>query len=167
MDMLKMGTYLKKLRNERGLTQEELAEKFGVTRRTVSRWETGYNLPDIDILIEMSDFYNVELKDLLQGGNKNMESKEKETAILVDDYNKTNNNKSYKVVLVYLLLGIICLVINQVLSMIQLPRTFWIGFAKGATAGLSLLSLIFAILYITGKLNSIKNAKMRIIKNEK
>ena len=36
MDMLKMGAYLKKLRNEKGLTQEELAEKFDVTRRTVT-----------------------------------------------------------------------------------------------------------------------------------
>ena len=94
-----------------------------------------------------------------------MESKEKETAILVDDYNKTNNNKSYKVVLIYLTLGIICLVINQMLSFFDLPETFWVGFAKGATAGLSLVSLIFAILYITGKLNSIKDAKIRIIEN--
>lgn len=96
-----------------------------------------------------------------------MENKEKQTAILVDDYNKTNNNKSYKVVLVYLSLGIICLIINQTLSMIDLPSTFWVGFAKGATAGLSLVSLIFAILYITGKLNNIKNAKRRIIENER
>ena len=165
MDMLKMGAYLKKLRSEKDLTQEEFAEKFGVTRRTVSRWETGYNLPDIDVLIEMSNFYNVGLKDLLQGGINNMENKEKETAILVDDYNKTNNNKSYKVVLIYLTLGIICLVINQMLSFFDLPETFWAGFAKGATAGLSLLSLIFAILYITGKLNSIKDAKRRIVEN--
>lgn len=166
MDMLKMGAYLKKLRNEKGLTQEELAEKFDVTRRSVSRWETGYNLPDIDILIEMSEFYNVELKDLLQGGLNNMDNKEKETAILVDDYNKTTNNKAYKAILVYLALGIICLVINQTLSFIDLPETFWIGFAKGATAGLSLVSLIFAILYITGKLNGIKDAKRRIIKKD-
>ena len=166
MDMLKMGAYLKKLRNEKGLTQEELAEKFNVARRSVSRWETGYNLPDIDILIEMSEFYNVELKDLLQGGLNNMDNKEKETAILVDDYNKTTNNKAYKAILVYLALGIICLVINQTLSFIDLPETFWIGFAKGATAGLSLVSLIFAILYITGKLNGIKDAKRRIIKKD-
>ena len=164
MDMLKTGAYLRKLRNQKKLTQEELAEKFGVTRRTVSRWETGNNLPDIDILIEMSEFYDVELKELLQGGEeKNMDNKEKETAILVDDYNKTNNNKTYKVVLVYLSLGIICLIINQVLSFIDLPETFWVGFIKGATAGLSLLSIIFAILYITGKLNNIKTAKRRII----
>lgn len=163
MDMLRMGTYLKKLRNDKGLTQEELAEKFGVTRRSVSRWETGYNLPDIDILIEMSEFYNIELKDLLQGGANNMDGNVKETAILVDDYNKTNNNRAYKVVLVYLSLGILCLVINQILSMTNLPETFWVGFAKGATAGLSLVSLIFAILYITGKLNSINDIKRRLV----
>ena len=167
MDMLKMGIFLKHLRNEKSLTQEELAEKFGVSRRTVSRWETGYNLPDVDILIEMSEFYNVELKDLLQGGTKIVDSKEKETAILVDDYCKTSNNRAYKVVLAYLSLGIISLVINQALSMIELPETFWVGFVKGATAGLSLVSLVFAILYITGKLNDIKNAKRRIINNER
>lgn len=167
MDMLKMGIFLKKLRSDKNLTQEELADMFKVSRRTVSRWETGYNLPDIDVLIEMSEFYNVELIEILQGGTNNMEAKEKETAILVDDYNKTNNNKSYKVVLFYLSLGIICLIINQALSFVKLPETFWVGFAKGATAGLSLVSLIFAILYITGKLNSIKDTKRRIIENER
>ena len=83
------GSISKKLRNEKGLTQEQLAEKFGVARRTVSRWEVGSNLPDIDILIEMSDFYEVEIKELLNGERKNeqMDSKEKETALLVADYN--------------------------------------------------------------------------------
>ena len=164
MDMLKVGVYLKKLRNERNLTQEDVAEKFGVTRRTVSRWETGNNLPDIDILIELSDFYDIELKELLQGGiNKNMDNKEKETVILVDDYHKAKNDKVYRITLVYLILGIVCLIINQILSMIKLPETFWIGFIQGVTAGLSLLSLIFAALYITGKLDNIKDAKRRFI----
>ena len=63
MDQQKMGAFLKKLRNEKNLTQEQLAEKFGVSRRSVSRWEGCYNLRDIDILIEMSEFYEVELKD--------------------------------------------------------------------------------------------------------
>ena len=166
MDMIKMGGFLKKLRGEKNLTQEELADIFGVSRRTVSRWETGYNLPDIDILIEMSEYYNVELKELLQGGINSMDDSVKETAVLVDDYNKTNSNKAYKVVLVYLMLGIASLIINQALSMMELPETFWIGFAKGVTAGLSLASLIMAILYITGKINGIKNVKRRIAGNE-
>jgi len=41
MDQIKIGGFIKKLRNEKDLTQEQLSEKFSVSRRTVSRWETG------------------------------------------------------------------------------------------------------------------------------
>ena len=45
MDQKKTGYFLKQLRNEKKLTQEQLAEKFQITSRTVSRWETGSNMP--------------------------------------------------------------------------------------------------------------------------
>ena len=54
MDLVKIGEFIKELRKEKNITQDELAEKFYVSRRTVSRWETGSNLPDIDILIELA-----------------------------------------------------------------------------------------------------------------
>mgnify|MGYP003556972723 FL=1 len=65
MDQIKIGSFIKELRKEKNLTQEELAEKFNVARRTVSRWETGSNMPDLDILIEMADFYDVDLREIL------------------------------------------------------------------------------------------------------
>ena len=43
MDQQKIGRFLKALRKEKGLTQEQLAEQFSVSSRTVSRWETGSN----------------------------------------------------------------------------------------------------------------------------
>ena len=46
MDTKKIGAFLKQCRKEKNLTQEQLAEKFGVSARTVSRWETGINMPD-------------------------------------------------------------------------------------------------------------------------
>lgn len=46
MDQIKIGSFLKKLRKEKNLTQESLAEKLNVSARTVSRWETGSNMPD-------------------------------------------------------------------------------------------------------------------------
>lgn len=67
MDQIKIGSFMKELRKEKGLTQEQLAEQFDVSRRTVSRWETGSNLPNLDILIEMADYYGIELRELLDG----------------------------------------------------------------------------------------------------
>jgi transcriptional regulator with XRE-family HTH domain len=51
MDTKKIGKFLKELRNEKNMTQEQLAERMFVSGRTVSRWETGANLPDIAILL--------------------------------------------------------------------------------------------------------------------
>ena len=51
MDTKKCGAFLKELRREKGLTQQALAEALGVSGRTVSRWETGVNLPDLDLLL--------------------------------------------------------------------------------------------------------------------
>ena len=67
MDIVKIGKFLQELRKEKGLTQEQLAEKMNVARRTVSRWETGSNMPDLDILIELADYYEVDLREILSG----------------------------------------------------------------------------------------------------
>ena len=67
MDQKKIGAFLRALRAEKGLTQEQLAEKMLVSSRTVSRWETGSNLPDLSVLVEIADFYGVELRELLDG----------------------------------------------------------------------------------------------------
>ena len=64
MDLQKIGTFLKELRKEKELTQEQLAETLNVSRRTVSRWETGSNMPDLDLLVEMADLYQVDLRQL-------------------------------------------------------------------------------------------------------
>lgn len=70
MDGKKTGAFLRELRSGHGVTQEQLAEAMGVTNRSVSRWETGRNLPDIDILIELADYYGVEVRELLDGERK-------------------------------------------------------------------------------------------------
>ena len=63
MDTKKIGAFLKQCRKEKNLTQEQLAEKFGVSSRTVSRWETGSNMPDLSILVELADYYDMDLKE--------------------------------------------------------------------------------------------------------
>ena len=73
MDQVKIGKFLAELRKEKEMTQEQLADRLNVARRTVSRWETGSNMPDMDILIELSDFYSVGLREILDGERRNTE----------------------------------------------------------------------------------------------
>ena len=76
MNQQQIGSFLKELRKEKGLTQEQLAEQFGVAGRTVSRWETGSNMPDLSLLIELADFYQVGIREIFDGerNEKNMTS---------------------------------------------------------------------------------------------
>lgn len=98
MDTKKIGEFLKKLRRERGLTQEQLAEILLVSGRTISRWETGTNMPDLSILIQMAEFYDVELKEILDGERKSedMDKELKETLFKVADYSKLEKEKVEK-----------------------------------------------------------------------
>ncbi len=67
MDMVKIGGFLKALRQETGLTQAQLGEELGVTGKTVSRWETGTYLPPAEMLLLLSRRYGVSINDLLAG----------------------------------------------------------------------------------------------------
>mgnify|MGYP003297707705 FL=1 len=116
MDQIKIGSFLKELRMEKGLTQAKLAEQLNTTNRSVSRWETGSTLPDISILIELADFYEVDIKEIIDGERKseNMTENLKETLVTVADYSKrTNNKKMAKVIILLSLIfvGLLTLVI--------------------------------------------------------
>lgn len=67
MDQAKVGKFIAALRHERGLTQEALGEKLGVTNKTVSRWETGAYMPDIELLIPLGETLGVSVNELLAG----------------------------------------------------------------------------------------------------
>ncbi len=61
-----LGEKINSLRKQRNMTQDELAEKMGVSSQAVSKWEKGLSIPDIPILIELSDFFHITLDDLLK-----------------------------------------------------------------------------------------------------
>lgn len=67
MDTVKMGKFLKELRKEKGLTQEQLGEKIGVTNKTVSRWENGNYIPPVECLSMLSDIYGISINEILSG----------------------------------------------------------------------------------------------------
>lgn len=57
----KIGAQLKELRKEIGLTQQQLADKLGISRVNYTRYETDAVCPDFDTLIQLADFYKVTL----------------------------------------------------------------------------------------------------------
>lgn len=98
MDQVKIGSLLKELRNEHSLSQEQLAEKFNVSSRSVSRWENGNTMPDISIMIELADFYDIDIRELLSGERKSdkMDENLKETLVMVADYTEEEKAKILK-----------------------------------------------------------------------
>lgn len=88
MDQKKVGAFLKTLRVEKGMTQEQLAEQFYVSGRTVSRWETGSNMPDLSTLMVLADFYDLDIREIIDGERKieTMNEETRETVKKVAEY---------------------------------------------------------------------------------
>ena len=68
---------IKRLRQERNLTQEELAEKLHVTRQAVSNWETGKNQPDIELLKTLAETFEVDVTELLYEPKSDVEKRKR------------------------------------------------------------------------------------------
>ena len=66
----KIGNIIKDIRLKNNLTQKEFADKYGVTYQAVSKWENGLNIPDITLLKEICDDYNLDINFLLSGNPK-------------------------------------------------------------------------------------------------
>lgn len=93
---LEIANRLVELRKEKGYSQEELAERLGVSRQAVSKWERGESSPDTDNLIELAKLYNISLDDLLLLNKENIEVREVETEI-VDEDEKIEGNTANKI----------------------------------------------------------------------
>ncbi len=120
MDMKKIGSFLKTLRKEKGLTQEQLAERLGVAGRTVSRWETATNMPDLSILIQLAELYDVEVDEILDGERKDkeMDKELKTTLMKAADYSETKRKKFAEVCNLVLLITFIVCAITLIVQLI-------------------------------------------------
>ena len=70
---MKFCEKLQKLRKEKGYSQEQLADLLDVSRQSVSKWEKGGYLPDIDRLVTMSELFDISLDKLILGKDKNVQ----------------------------------------------------------------------------------------------
>lgn len=106
------GEQIKSIRKEKNLTQEQFAIKLNVSRQAVSNWENNKNLPDIGMLILMSNVFQISLDQLIKGDNHMNNMTEK----VIKDGSETRRAKynmiSAAIGGVLLLIGVMLLVIK-------------------------------------------------------
>ncbi|MBO5281914.1 MAG: helix-turn-helix transcriptional regulator [Lachnospiraceae bacterium] len=167
MDQKKIGGFLKELRKEKGMTQEQLAEYLNVSGRTVSRWETGSNMPDLDILIQLADYYEEDIRTLLDGERKSekMNKEVEETILKVADYSNQEKERLTRRMCILFVIGLISFMVFIVMDYTGLadngiPLT---EFLAGLTLGLPLGIMAVGILYTSGGLVKIKAFKRKLL----
>ena len=163
MDQQKIGAFLKELRKEKNITQEQLADKMRVSRRTVSRWETGSNMPDMDILIDISDFYGVDLREILDGKRKeeSMDKEMKETVLKVAEYGNDEKENMTKRFHMLFIVALVFLTVTVAMIFIDLPSQisdFLTGLSIGVGYGMVVLGVIMTSRYA----KKIRDFKRRI-----
>ena len=165
MDLVKIGKMLQDLRKEKGLTQEQLAERTGVARRTVSRWETGSNMPDLDILIELSDLYEVDLREILSGErtSEKMEKELKDTVLQVADYSNEEKARLVQRMHLMFIAGFIGFVLFIVLTMLGLSDTPPYEAIASVGLGISFGMVIIGMIFTSRSASKIREYKLRLL----
>ncbi|AMC93079.1 hypothetical protein AOC36_03525 [Erysipelothrix larvae] len=170
MNQQKIGEFLKRLRQEKALTQEQFSELLNVSRRTVSRWETGSNLPDISILIELADFFEVDLREILDGERKSerMNKELEETVHKVVDYSKTQQEKLNKRMHLLFMMGLMTFLIFCAMYFGKIDsKTRTYEHVSGFLLGVSLGVMIIGVMMTSKFSSQIRNYKMRILQHRR
>lgn len=111
MDNKKIGSFIAERRKKKGLTQEELGEKLGVSNKTISRWENGNYMPDLSLLEPLSKELEISLNELLAGEiiaeDKTVEYSEQNLISTIDYSNKKIKDEHKKISLLIMSTGIL------------------------------------------------------------
>ncbi len=132
---MEIGKKLKSARNQKGLTQEAVAEKIQVSRQTISNWENEKSYPDIISVIHLSSLYEISLDELLKGDKRMLEHLEESTDIV----------KSNKKLAVTVIANIVLLLILVLLSGIAPNRDVYLA-AVFALAIISFSLMLYQII---------------------
>ncbi len=162
MDNIKIGLFLQSLRKEKGITQNELAEHFGISNKTVSKWECGDTLPEIPLLKGIAEYYGVTVDEILNGERNSISNEEKNSSEEKD----VNVKKIHKFNLGIL----ISLSFNFLMFIIGISVGF--GATNGLAAGLIgligaavaiILYLVLAYVFDRDYFNDIEHNKRSIL----
>lgn len=162
MDQKKIGSFLKELRKEKGFTQETLAEQLNVSGRTVSRWETGNNMPDISVLIELAELYDVSIPEIVNGERKNeiMNEEVKEVAQSLSDYADLEKESMLKSIRNQSILGVIAVGLYAVLGLSGIgEKHFLLDLLCTYCLVMTLITPIMIFFTTSGLMQKVKRSK--------
>lgn len=163
IDQIKIGSFLRELRKEKKLTQEQLAEKFGVSSRSVSRWENGNTMPELGILVELADYYEVDIKEIINGERQSeiMEKEEKETLRKVADYAEAEKKLVVKRRCIVTFIGTAVFMLSIIIGCTLFPKLPESSFLKNDSLWLAIgilgVVLLWGIVIRENRKNSIQD----------
>ena len=163
MDQIKIGEFLKELRKEKGLTQEQLAEQFNVSRRSVSRWETGKNMPDICLLVEIAEFYDTSIPEIINGERKSekMNEEVKEVAETMSNYAGAEKESILKNIRGLSLIGLLALMVYFLLDVTGVfENNYLLEYLYVYSEAMIYVTVLLIPLYTTGLLGKIQRKSM-------
>lgn len=128
MDQIKIGKFIAACRKKVGLTQMQLADRFGITDRAVSKWETGKALPDSSIMLQLCDILEITVNDLLSGEVVTMENYNKELENKLLDMVKQKEEADRRLLALEWVIGILSCIVLLVPSIISglVPMEDWL-----------------------------------------
>lgn len=110
MNQVKIGKFIAECRKNKGLTQAQLAEMFGITDRAVSKWETGKAMPDSSIMLELCRVLEINVNELLLGERIDMNEKDNKTEELLLEMTKAKEERDKRLLRMEIVMGIVCLI---------------------------------------------------------
>ncbi len=121
MDQIKIGKFILNCRKEKDLTQEQLAEKLGVTSKSISRWENGKTMPDYSLLKDLCNELDININELLSAEKIKMNdymNKSEENLIKlrkqIDKRKKILTIISYVFIAIIIVVFILNIVLNRI-----------------------------------------------------
>ena len=166
MDTIKIGNFLRELRKEKNLTQEQLADVFNVSARTVSRWEIGSNMPDISILVEIADYYDLDVREILNGERSNALPAGSSSIKDIAEYADKDKEKLAVKTRLYAIAGIIGIITYLCLRAFGNPDSIIINLIASLSLVAVYAALASSLIYTSNRLQTLqRKLKMKLKKN--
>ena len=147
MNQTTIGSYIAKKRREKNLTQEQLAEKLGVSNKTISKWENGKCMPDYSIIEQLCKELSVTLSELMDGEDAAEDSvRVYDDEQILDLLRRTQELERQKEILygvILVVLGIACNAMSGTVSGSEVQE-----FTSGLLMGLSVAEILAGIVMI-------------------